>query len=75
MTIYRCDKCKKESTYKTDMYRIRITSDEYDPDKCYWRECNRSIYFDVCKECKDNIIGLFVKHFKSEGDENDKDIS
>lgn len=71
MTIYRCDKCKKEVNCRTDMYHIRITSDVYDENNSFWRECNITTYFDVCKECKDNIISLFVKQFRSEGDENE----
>lgn len=61
MVIYKCDKCKKV-TDKSDLLRIRATSELYDDNK--WAQCwvphIKTAYFDVCKECEENIMAWFI---------------
>lgn len=72
MIIYKCDKCGKEVPNRTDLYRIRAFSEQYD-DKAgahYWKECNKTEYYEVCKECEETILWWFCTRFDlSNGDE------
>lgn len=72
MTIYRCDKCKKEFPEVTDICRIRMMSEtcEYDGDTPVWYPYHKTIYYDVCTECAKNIFQTFVDVFKEEGAED-----
>lgn len=58
-----CDRCKKEFEFKCDICHIRITCEAYYENESSWGECDRTTYFDVCKECKNNIIKSFIKQF------------
>lgn len=68
MIIYKCDKCKKEVPNKTDLYRIRAFSEVYDDSEGghYWKESNKTRYFDVCKECEENLLWWFCTRFDCE---------
>lgn len=70
MTIYKCDKCKKKVPNRTDLYRIRAISEWYDdsPGVHCWNESAKTNFFEVCKECKENLLWLFIKQFDCEGE-------
>ena len=75
MTIYRCDKCGKEMTKNTDLYRIRVESETYDDRKemhC-WKDKAKSRYFDVCVSCMNSLISSFVMQFDSEDREEEEE--
>lgn len=68
MTIYRCDKCKKEVKDITEIYRIKALSEtcEYDGDTPVWYPSRKTMSYDVCAECCKNILQTFVDQFKKE---------
>ena len=70
MTIYRCDKCKKEVTDITDIYGIRVLTEknEYVDESLVWCPHRQTMRFDVCDECARNILQTFVNQFKEEGE-------
>lgn len=72
MIFYRCDKCKKELTNQSLLYRIRIIAEIYDED--HWRPSRETVYFDVCYKCAKSIMDKFIDQFEKEGDV-DEDIS
>ena len=74
MTIYRCDKCKKEVKYITEIYRIKVLSEtcDFDDDTPKWYPSRKTVYYDVCAECCKNILQSFVDQFKEEELRNGK---
>ena len=72
MIIYKCDKCKKEVPSRTDLYYIRAVSEVYDDREGahYWKVSNKTKYFEVCKECEENLLWLFTKQF----DQNEEEV-
>ena len=74
MTIYRCDKCKKEVKDITEIYRIKVLSEtcEYDSDTPIWYPSRKTVPYDVCAECCKNILQSFVDQFKEEELRNGK---
>ncbi len=73
MTIYRCDKCKKEVPSITDLYRIKAMTEmcEYDGDTPVWYPYRKTTYYDICNECAKNILQTFVDQFEEEGAKDD----
>lgn len=72
MTIYRCDKCKKDIPYEDPRYRIKMEAEIYDDCMNNWRPSRKTVYYDVCYNCAVDIMTKFVNDFEMEGyyDEN-----